>query len=125
MPQRTKPPTYRQENIVNPQQQKQQQTRRVRHIKEQQPEEKGDSEEETVDSAAALHIKELMGDWSSVNIVRPILFKEKNPVNQQRSAKRTLGQNKLPQQKHRLPSRHWITKIFYAKSTARSIVTKH
>ena len=80
MPERRKPVIPRQENKYSPQQQFQQ-TRRVRHIQEeQQQEEEEEQEEETVDGEAALYIKELMEDWSAINIVRPTGFREVNKV---------------------------------------------
>ena len=73
MPERRNP-QFRQNTRDYTQQQNTPQTRRVRHIKEQQNIEEDDEaeNEETVDAEAALYIKELMEDWSSVNTVRPI-----------------------------------------------------
>ena len=58
----------RQENRYKPQQLLQN-TRRVRHIQEEQETVMAEEEEETVDGAAALYIKEIKEDWSSINIV--------------------------------------------------------
>ena len=79
MPEKKKPTMTRQENRYMPQQQLQN-TRRVRHIQEEQEQATAEEEEETVDGEAALYIKELMEDWSSINIVRPTGFKEVNNV---------------------------------------------
>ena len=70
MPER-KTPQFRQNTREYTQQQNTPQTRRVRHVKEQQNIEEDDEaeNEETVDAEAALYIKELMEDWSSVNTV--------------------------------------------------------
>ena len=72
MPKRRNP-QFRQNTREYTQQQNTPQTRRVRHVKEQQSIEEDDEaeNEETVDAEAALYIKELMEDWSSVNTVRP------------------------------------------------------
>ena len=72
MPER-KNPQFRQNTRDYTHQQNTPQTRRVRHVKEQQNIEEDDEaeNEETVDAEAALYIKELMEDWSSVNTVRP------------------------------------------------------
>ena len=51
------------------------QTRRVGHIKEQQQNEEEETEQEAVDVEATLYIKELMEDWSSVNVIRPTALK--------------------------------------------------
>ena len=75
MPERKKPATPRQENRYTPQNQPQN-TRRVRHIQEEQEQESPEEESETIDGEAALDIKELMEDWSAINIVRPTGFKE-------------------------------------------------
>ena len=48
--------------------------------KRTQQDEGEEAEEETVDAEAALYIKELMEDWSSVNTIRPTAFKEVNNV---------------------------------------------
>ena len=84
MPEKKKPITTRQENRYTPQQQQQQQqpqnTRRVRHIQEEEEQEPTEEENETVDGEAALYIKELMEDWSSINIIRPTEFNEVNNV---------------------------------------------
>ena len=78
MPERKRPTTTRQKNRYIPQQQPQN-TRRVRHIQEgeQAP---AQEENETVDGEAALYIKQLMEDWSSINIARSTAFKEVNNV---------------------------------------------
>ena len=72
MPERGNP-QFRQNTREYTQQQNTPQTRRVRHVKEQQSIEENDEaeNEETVNAEAALYIKELMKDWSSVNTVRP------------------------------------------------------
>ena len=72
--------TFRQYTRNTPHQQKTPQTRRVRHIKEQQQDEEDEPEEETMDAEAALYIKELMEDWSSVSTIKPTAFKEINNV---------------------------------------------
>ena len=55
--------------------------RHVRHVKEQDIcEEEEETEEETVDAEAALYIKELMEDWSSVNKIRPVEVKKINTI---------------------------------------------
>ena len=79
MPERKKPTTPRQENRYTPQNQPQN-TQRVLHIQEEQEQESPEEESETVDGEAALYIKELMEDWSAINIVRPTGFKEVNNV---------------------------------------------
>ena len=88
MPERRNP-TFRQEFRKNTQQQQTTpQTRRVRHVKEQDIcEEEQETEEETVDAEAALYIKELMEDWSSVNTIRPVEVKKINTI----SVNRTTG----------------------------------
>ena len=68
---------FRQDYRKNIQQQSTPQTRRVRHVKER---EKCVEEEETVDAEAALYIKELMEDWSSVNTIRPVVLKKINSI---------------------------------------------
>ena len=80
--QKEKPAIPRQENKYSPQQQFQQ-TRRVRLIQEEEQEEEeeeeeeeDEQEEETVDGEAALYVKVLMEDWSSINVVRPTGFRE-------------------------------------------------
>ena len=77
MPERRKS-TFRQDFRKNTQQQQTTpQTRRVRHVKEQDIcEEEEETEEETVDAEAALYIKELMENWSSVNTIRPVEVKK-------------------------------------------------
>ena len=74
--------TFRQDFRKNTQQQQTTpQTRRVRHVKEQDIcEEEQETEEETVDAEAALYIKELMGDWSSVNTIRSVELKKINTI---------------------------------------------
>ena len=42
--------------------------------------EEEETEEETVDADAALYIKELMEDWSSVNTIRPVELKKINSI---------------------------------------------
>ena len=79
MPERKRPITARQENRYTPHQQPQN-TSRVRHIQEKEEQEPAEEENETVDGEAALYIKELMEDWSSINIIRPTGFKEVNNV---------------------------------------------
>ena len=79
MPERKKPTTPRKENKYTPQNQPQN-TQRVRHIQEKQEQESPEEESETVDGKAALYIKELMENWSAINIVRPTGFKEVNNV---------------------------------------------
>ena len=80
MPERKKPITTRQENSY-PSQQQFQQTRRVRHIQEEREQvTEEEREDETVDGEAALYIKELMEDWSSINFVQPTGFQEVNNV---------------------------------------------
>ena len=80
MPERKKHTMPRQENRYMPQQQLQN-TRRVCHIQEEQKQATAEEEEEeTLDGEAALYIKELMEDWSSINILRPTDFKEVNNV---------------------------------------------
>ena len=81
MPERRNP-TFRQDFRKNTQQQQTTpQTRRVRHVKEQDIcEEEEETEEETVDAEAALYIKELMEDWSSVNTIRPVEVKKINTI---------------------------------------------
>ena len=70
-----------------PQQQSTPQTRRVRHIKKQQQfEEEEEVEEETVHAEAALYIKKLMEDWSSVNTIRPTGLNEVNNVSLNKEA---------------------------------------
>ena len=78
----------RQENKNTPQQHFQQ-TRRVRHIQEEQQEEE-EQEDETVDGEAALYIKKLMQDWSSINIVRPTGFREAKKVSLNKDISREL-----------------------------------
>ena len=83
MPERRKTFSHQQENKNTPQQQVQQ-TRRVRHIQEEQQQEEEEPEEETMDGEAALYIKELIEDWSSINDqlvhIRPIGFRHVNNV---------------------------------------------
>ena len=79
MPKRKKPTMPRQEKRYMPQQQLQN-TRIVRHIQEEQEQATAEEEEETLDEEVALYIKELMEDWSSINIVRPTGFKKVNNV---------------------------------------------
>ena len=68
---------FRQDYRKNIQQQSTPQTRGVRHVKEQEMcVEEEETEEETVDAEAALYIKELMEDWSSVNTIRPVVLKK-------------------------------------------------
>ena len=72
MPERRNP-QFRQDYRKNIRQQSTPQTRTVRHVKEQEKcVEEEETEEETVDAEAALYIKELMEDWSSVNTIRPV-----------------------------------------------------
>ena len=53
----------------------------MRHVKEQDIcEEEQETEEETVDAEAALYIKELMEDWSSVNTIRSVEVKKINTI---------------------------------------------
>ena len=85
MPERRNPP-FKQDIRKTPQQQSTPQTR-IRHIKEQQQcEEEEETEEETVDAEAALNIKELMEEWSSVNTIRPTGFNEVNNVSLNKEA---------------------------------------
>ena len=42
--------------------------------------EEEETEEETVDAEAALYIKELMEDWSSVNTIKPVELKKINSI---------------------------------------------
>ena len=81
MPERRNP-TLRQDFRKNTQQQQTTlQTRRVRHVKEQDIcDEEEEVEEETVDAEAALYIKDLMEDWSSVNTIRPVGVKKINTI---------------------------------------------
>ena len=80
MPERRNP-TFRQDFRKNTPQNTTPQTRRVRHVKEpDNDEEEEEAEEETVDAEAALYIKELMEDWSSVNTIRPIEVKKVNTI---------------------------------------------
>ena len=80
IPERRRPITPYQENKY-PSQQQFQQTRRVRNMQEEQEQvAEEEREEETVDGEAALYIKELMENWSSINIVRPTGFNEVNNV---------------------------------------------
>ena len=69
---------FRQDYRKNIQQQSTPQARRVRHVKKQEKcvEEEEETEEETVDAEAALYIKELMEDWSSVNTIRPVVLRK-------------------------------------------------
>ena len=72
---------FRQDHRKNKQQQSTPQTIRVRHVKEQQKcVEEEETEEETVNAEAALYIKELMEDWSSVNTIRPVVLKKINSI---------------------------------------------
>ena len=65
----------------NIQQQSTPRTRRFRHVKEQEKcVEEEETEEETVDAEAALYIKEVMEDWSSVNTIRPVVLSKINSI---------------------------------------------
>ena len=78
---------FRQEYRKNIQQQSTPQTRRVRHVKEQEKcVEEEETEEETVDAEAALYIKELMEDWSSVNTIRPVALRKINSISLNKKA---------------------------------------
>ena len=101
------------------------QTRRVRHIKEQQQSEE-EAEEETVDAEAALYIKELMGDWSSVNIIRPTAFEEINNV----SLNKETGGEFWLKTNFGNKETDWIAdtgspRSFMQESKAKDIVRKH
>ena len=86
MPERRNPP-FKQDIRKTTQQQSTSQARRVRHIKEQQQsEEEEETEEKRVDTEAALYIKELMEDWSSLNTIRPAGVKEVNDVSLNKEA---------------------------------------
>ena len=81
MPERRNPP-FRQDTRNIPHHQSTPKTKRVQHIKEQQQSEEEEEahQEETVDAEAALYIKELMEDWSSVNTIRPIAIEKVNQL---------------------------------------------
>ena len=85
MPERKRPITTRQENRYMTQQQPQN-TLRVRHIQEEEEQAPAEEENETVDGEAALYIKKLMEDWSSINIVSPTGFREVNNVSLNKDA---------------------------------------
>ena len=72
---------FRQDYRKNIQQQSTSQTRRIRHVKEQEKcVKEEETEEETVDTEAALYIKELIEDWPSVNTIRPLVLKKINSI---------------------------------------------
>ena len=116
----------RQENRCKPQQQLQN-TRRVRHIQEEQEQATTEEEEdETVDGEAALYIKKLMEDWSSINIVRPTYFKEVNKVSQ----KKDKSGEFLVKTNYRASEINWLAntgspKSFTHKSIAKEITSNY
>ena len=125
MPERKKPTTPRQENRYTPQNQPQN-TRRVRHIQDEQEQESAEEESETVDGEAASYIKELMEDWSAINIVRPTGFKEVNIVslNKDTSGEFWVKTN------CRKPEIDWLAdtgspRSFMQESIAKDLITKH
>ena len=89
---------FRQDYRKNIQQQSTPQTRRFRHVKEQDKcVEEEETEEETVDAEAALYIKELMEDWSSVNKIRACKSKTNHLVHLWSMQKQNKSQTKTKQ----------------------------
>ena len=131
MPKRRKPFTPRQEKINTTQQF--QKTRRIRHIQEEQEEEEEEQEEEEeeqeeemVDGKAALYIKKLMEDWSSINIVRPTGFREVTNV----SVNKDISEEFWVKIKYRISEIEWLAdtgspRSFMQESTAKEIAAKY
>ena len=61
--------TPRNQQLNTPGQYTTPQTRRVEHVKSENQQD--ESIEESVDSEAALYIKELLEDWPNINLIRP------------------------------------------------------
>ena len=120
--------TFRQDFRKNTQQQQiTPQTRRVRHVKEPDIcEEEQETEEETVDPEAALYIKELMEDWSSVITIRSVKVKKINTI----SVNKTTGGEcwvKTNGKKHGsgLASRHRFTSLIFRIHKSKKITKRN